>query len=164
MIHFPLQQLLPELLSAIPEIEGKYKAMEVEAARGYALWDEQDFADMEIIKELHGFPDDDDAKPGMTIVLEELVVPFTIAICQDTNRIHRLTGIMALIETWASSSIFDIRNLVAVCFCEPLLISHEDYLITVFPYMGVETKKICRMQLKSSRNSSEIMKLFEADL
>ena len=81
---------------------------------------------------------------------------------KDTDRLKQ---IMDWIESLARSDIFEIRNLVAVCICETFLISHENDLPHIVPFMGEHTRALCVLQIEEEYQDmrAEYKRLFGID-
>ncbi|MDP9312666.1 MAG: hypothetical protein M3R24_17565 [Chloroflexota bacterium] len=159
MTSFDLQQLVPDMLERIPEIKPAYEAIAQEYREAVEHWTTQDFQEIRTIEQLHHMSASDPSRPGMTIVMERLVTQFLVDLAVQGNGQRRLAEITAWIEDLAQSEIFDIRNLVAVSVCEPLVTTYEDHLPHILPFLGDSTKELCRMQLLSYRVSEETKKL-----
>lgn len=156
MTGYDIQRLIPDLLQAIPEIREGYNALKEEFSGPLP---EYDLEELEIIREMHGFPIEDPDEPGITIVIENIVVPYIIELVNSKNT-KRLQEIMAFMERWASSEIFDISNLVGVCICEPLITTYEDYIEDTYPYMGPATIKMCIDSFSAFRVSDKTKQIF----
>jgi hypothetical protein len=152
------QEVIPELISLVPEIKAKY----IEMNTGFGSdFTEQDIAELQQIEELHNLPNSTKSI-GPSIIFENLLVPYVLEISSNGSNPARLSEIMNWIEKLSSSGVFEISNLVSGSFCEPLVASNEDKLPTLYPSMGIKTKELCKMQLSSFIVSDATKKMLEA--
>ena len=92
MTRYNTQTLLPSLLDTVPEIRKDYEAMQAECIEGRSRWIEQYFEDMRRIEKLHDLPPLDPSQPGITIVMENLVVPFIRVVALEHKDTDRSSG------------------------------------------------------------------------
>ena len=160
--RYDINLLIPECLQAVPEVAPDY--LELCKERQAVVFTDQDYADLEEIARMHQLPPSDPHVPGITLLLEDLVVPFLIDLAQDSTKCQRMHEIMDWLETLARNEIFDIRNVVGVSICEPLLTTYEEQLPTIYPYLGTETKRLCVMQFSRWILDDTTKQLFAQDL
>ncbi len=151
--------VLPRLLIAVPEIRENYEEMLRENNSAHLLWTEQDSIDMHEINQLHGLSETVQSSPGLTLVMENLLIPFLITLTANPSQANRLADIMAWIEELASNSDFQVRNLISVTVCEALLTTYASHFDRIFPYMGKHTQNLCRMQLTDYKVDAGIRNL-----
>jgi hypothetical protein len=163
MTRYDLQSLIPHLLEVVPEIRDEYEAMRKYAIESHPHWIDQDYEDMLRIAQIHNLPKKQHDEPGITLVVEDLLVPHIIKQALDTRSSSRLHEIMKWVEGLANSDIFDVKNLVAASICQPMITTFEDELKHIYPYMGKKTKELCRIQLPYYNIRSKTKRLFEKD-
>jgi hypothetical protein len=139
------QEVVPELISLVPEIKAKYVEMNTGFGSNFT---DKDVSELKQIEELHNIPGSKNSI-GPTIVFENLLVPYVLEISDKGDNPVRLSEIMIWIEKLSNSEVFEISNLVSGSFCEPLVASNQDKLPALYPSMGMKTKELCKLQLSS---------------
>ena len=84
-------------------------------------------------------------EPGLTLLFEDQLVPLIV----ELGRAHqekRLSAIFQWLEDLAKHPSFDVRNVITVDVCEPLITTHASKLAAIVRYMGPHTKALCVMQ------------------
>lgn len=135
----PTQNILSQLLDVVPELKEGY-----ETITGHSVHSTKA-----------------PYKPGITIVFEDLLVPFIAALSSDITRSDRLADVMNWIEQLANSEIPEVRNLVAVGVCEALITNEDKHLQKIQPYMGKKTRGLCRSLFPLYHVSENTAKLLE---
>jgi len=158
--NFNLQDIIPELLSNVPELEKAYMERLEEEKSDAETLSMEDIRQLEQISQIHNLGDFDVFKPGVTIVFEQLLAKFIIELSQDSQLHKRLESIMKWIETLAEHQEFAVRNLIAVSVCEPFITKYEVHLERIVPLMGDQTKALCTMQFKQFQISAKTKALF----
>jgi hypothetical protein len=149
------QEVVPELISLVPEIKAKYVEMNTDFGKDFTA---KDISELKQIEELHNLPNSKNSI-GPSIVFENLLVPYILEISSKDSNPIRLSEIMVWIEKLSNSEVFEVSNLVSGSFCEPLVASNEDKLPALYPLMGVKTKELCKLQLSSFIVSDATKKL-----
>jgi hypothetical protein len=152
------QEVVPELISLVPEIKTKYVEMNADFGSNFTA---KDVSELQQIAELHNLSDSTKSI-GPTIVFENLLVPYVLEISSNGSNPTRLLEIMTWIEKLSNSGVFEISNLVSGSFCEPLVASNEDKLPALYPTMGIKTKELCKLQLSSFIVSDATRKMLGA--
>ena len=148
-------EIIKEMLSVAPELNVRYAKMI--AWYGSIELSEQDAEELNEIRKVHSL--DDNPDPGLTIVLEELLVPFFIDQTLSKSK-PKTQKIANWIEDLASGNDLETRNLVAVSFCAPLLTNYESSFPRVFPSLGKQTKSLCKLQLSAWKLEQKTRDLF----
>jgi hypothetical protein len=118
-----------------------------------------DVDDLQQVQKLHDLQNEKGSL-GSTIVFENLLVPYVLKTSQDPTNSSKLAETMNWIESLSNSDVFEVSNLVAGSFCEPLIASHEDELPLLYPSMGLKTKELCKMQFSRFVVTDETRKMF----
>lgn len=151
------KEIVPELLSLVPDLKTKYAEMNADFGVSFT---EKDLDDLQQIEKAHDLQVTTNSV-GPSIVFENLFVPYLLGISGTNSNSTKLSEIMNWVEELSSSEVFEVSNLVAGSFCEPLLASHEDKLPALYPLMGKRTKELCRMQFSRFIVSDATKKMFD---
>ncbi len=150
------QEIVPDLLTLVPEIRVEYAEMNAEFSSSFSERDVDELQQLEETYELTNNTDSIDT----TIVFENLLVPYVVDIASTGKNSKKLSQIMDWLEALSINPVFEVSNLVAGSFCEPLIGSHEDKLSLLYPFMGKKTKELCKMQFSRFIVSEETKKMF----
>lgn len=161
-LNYDLQSVIPELLSAVPELAPTYQQMHQEAQESAQRLSQKDIDELEQIAQMHGLPKRNLSKPVETIVFEQLLVGFMVELAENSTPSHhrRLSEIMEWVESLARHPEFAVRNLIACSVCEPLITTYQLNLHQFVPLMGEKTKALCTMQFEMYRIDDKIKQLF----
>jgi hypothetical protein len=152
------QKIVPDLLILVPEIRTEYAKMNAEFDNVFSEKEVNELQELERAYELSSHTD----SIGETIVFENLLVPYVLRIASTGENLNKLLEIMNWIEALSNSTVFEVSNLVAGSFCEPLIASNEDKLPLLYPLMGKRTRELCKMQFSRFIVSDEIRKMFSS--
>lgn len=158
---YNIQNLIPELLHVVPEIKGDYDLLLKEFTQNSKLLSKKDLEELKDTQKLHDLPQIDYTKPGITLVVEDLLMPYIVEISLDPKKSRRLFDIMNWIEELVNSNNQVIVNMVSLSICEPLLTSYQSKIKHIQPFMGVKTKFLCKSQLAYYKINKDISKLFD---
>ena len=148
--------ILPLLLKHVPELRHGFEAMKEE----YASLTEADLYDVRQVEKQHGLSPLSLHSPGSYQVFELLLTEYIVFLAKEQDTRKRLQEVMAWIEELANSSLFPVRNLLALTVCEALLTTHQAQVKSIYPYMGSQTRALCLQQFDSFHISPEIQELF----
>ena len=150
------QEIVSDLLTLVPEIRAEYAEMNAGFGSGFS---EHDVDELQQLEETYERTNNTNSL-GTTIVFENLLVPYVVDIVSTGKNSKKLSQLMDWIEALATNPMFEVSNLVAGSFCEPLIGSHQDELSLLYPFMGKRTKELCKMQFSRFIVSEEIKKMF----
>ncbi len=150
------QEIVSDLLTLVPEIRAEYAEMNAGFGSGFS---EHDVDELQQLEETYERTNNTNSL-GTTIVFENLLVPYVVDIVNTGKNSKKLSQLMDWIEALATNPVFEVSNLVAGSFCEPLIASHQDELSLLYPFMGKRTKELCKMQFSRFIVSEEIKKMF----
>ncbi len=151
------QNIIPALMEFVPEIRDGYALMKEEYVSGGSLWDAQDYEEMSYSYAPDKFLEEQHT-PGVTIVLEHLLVPLIIALSHDARGSARLTEIMKWLEKASNNA--DVDNAVAISICEPLITTYQSKIEAIYPYMGKKVREMCIMQFPEYKISEATKRIF----
>ena len=150
------QEIVSDLLTLVPEIRAEYAEMNAGFGSGFS---EHDVDELQQLEETYERTNNTNSL-GTTIVFENLLVPYVVDIVSTGKNSKKLSQLMDWIEALATNPMFEVSNLVAGSFCEPLIGSYQDELSLLYPFMGKRTKELCKMQFSRFIVSEEIKKMF----
>ncbi len=158
-MSYDLRPIVAELLSVVPELKTPYLKLAAEEKKSKQKLTKEDLEELEQIADVHNLPKSNLDEPGEYLVFEDLLVAYMLRLAEE-KEFKRLSDILSWLEKLASHHEFDVRNLIAIAVCEPLITTYQSKLQSIVPFMGQKTKALCTMQFERFRVRDETKRLF----